>query len=247
MTTAVAASTRFWMGAIGWRDLLRLAAIVESGLLLGAGVLLGDREALALGVLSACLAFLTFRSTSRIGPALLALIFLDVLVWMIPAFIANWVGGASGLGLAVPGALSVVSLAGLARAADLLTFGDSAPSMAGAVSVALATVLGLLLLGGVAMARGTYTPPPAELTLEARNAAFSSNTLTADAGQITVALSNDDLFWHTFTIDGLGVDMRVPVKGQQSVTFTAAPGTYVFYCAIPGHESLGMRGTLVVH
>ena len=30
------------------------------------------------------------------------------------------------------------------------------------------------------------------------------------------------------------------------VTFTAAPGTYTFYCAIPGHESIGMRGTLTV-
>ena len=33
--------------------------------------------------------------------------------------------------------------------------------------------------------------------------------------------------------------------GQQ-VTFTAAPGTYRFYCAIPGHTALGMAGTLTV-
>ncbi|PZR99157.1 MAG: hypothetical protein DLM67_04445 [Candidatus Nephthysia bennettiae] len=24
------------------------------------------------------------------------------------------------------------------------------------------------------------------------------------------------------------------------------PGTYATYCSLPGHESLGMRGTLVV-
>ena len=38
-----------------------------------------------------------------------------------------------------------------------------------------------------------------------------------------------------------------PVNGEQSVTFSAPPGTYAFYCAIPGHESIGMRGTLTVH
>jgi uncharacterized cupredoxin-like copper-binding protein len=30
------------------------------------------------------------------------------------------------------------------------------------------------------------------------------------------------------------------------VTINAKPGTYQFYCSIPGHKDLGMIGTLIV-
>ncbi|TMF24986.1 MAG: azurin, partial [Chloroflexi bacterium] len=30
------------------------------------------------------------------------------------------------------------------------------------------------------------------------------------------------------------------------LSFNAAPGTYEFFCAIPGHKQIGMRGTLVI-
>jgi uncharacterized cupredoxin-like copper-binding protein len=33
---------------------------------------------------------------------------------------------------------------------------------------------------------------------------------------------------------------------SDTVAATLAPGTYTFYCAFPGHESLGMKGTLTV-
>ena len=62
---------------------------------------------------------------------------------------------------------------------------------------------------------------------------------------MTVAVRNRDLFWHTFTIDTLGVDITAPV-GVRSASFEAEPGTYEFYCRIPGHATLGMRGTLTV-
>ena len=63
---------------------------------------------------------------------------------------------------------------------------------------------------------------------------------------MTVSLANHDLFWHTFTIERLGVNLDVPVGGSRSVTFTAALGTYTFICRIPGHAAAGMRGTLTV-
>ena len=40
--------------------------------------------------------------------------------------------------------------------------------------------------------------------------------------------------------------MRAPVGRLQSATFEAKPGTYTYYCRIPGHVTLGMRGTLTV-
>jgi plastocyanin len=63
---------------------------------------------------------------------------------------------------------------------------------------------------------------------------------------VVVQLENHDLFWHTFTIPELDVDMKVPVQATQQVTFQAPAGTYRFLCTIPGHEMLGMEGTLTV-
>jgi uncharacterized cupredoxin-like copper-binding protein len=65
------------------------------------------------------------------------------------------------------------------------------------------------------------------------------------AGTVT-SVSNSDLFWHTFTVDALGVSVQAPVGGEREITFDAAPGVYAFYCAIPGHALIGMRGTLTV-
>jgi plastocyanin len=90
------------------------------------------------------------------------------------------------------------------------------------------------------------TAPAGALVVETTNVAFVPETLQARGGEVTVALRNRDLFWHTFTIDALGVDLRSPVGRVRTATFEARPGRYSFYCAIPGHATLGMRGTLTV-
>lgn len=53
------------------------------------------------------------------------------------------------------------------------------------------------------------------------------------AGEVTVGLANQDLFWHTFTIEELGVDLPVPVGASLTVTFDASPGNYRFICPDP--------------
>jgi plastocyanin len=67
--------------------------------------------------------------------------------------------------------------------------------------------------------------------------------LTARSDQVTVVLTNHDLFWHTFTIDELDVDLEAPLGGTRDVSFTAPPGTYRFYRRVPAHAAAGMRGT----
>ena len=76
--------------------------------------------------------------------------------------------------------------------------------------------------------------------------AFSTTALSATSGDVTVHLSNGDLFWHTFTIDALDVNEPVPVRDELTISFKAQPGTHSFNCVIPGHASAGMRGTLTV-
>jgi Cupredoxin-like domain len=52
---------------------------------------------------------------------------------------------------------------------------------------------------------------------------------------------------HSFDIDELNV--HVPMaSGKSSLALfkPTKPGTYTFYCSVPGHRELGMQGTLIV-
>jgi plastocyanin len=40
--------------------------------------------------------------------------------------------------------------------------------------------------------------------------------------------------------------LDVPVGGERRITFSAEPGSYEFYCRVPGHRQAGMVGTLRV-
>ena len=112
----------------------------------------------------------------------------------------------------------------------------------GAVAVFVAA-----LIGGAAGHKITgVSVSPDSLTISSRHATFSTTGLRAHAGTVTVAFHNHDLFWHTFTSAELKVDEHFPVKADRTITVTAKPGVYHFYCSIPGHAQIGMKGTLTV-
>lgn len=52
----------------------------------------------------------------------------------------------------------------------------------------------------------------------------SGSGISTAAGELTVSVAGHDLFWHTFTIESLGIDLLVPV-GARSSTFDVEPGT----------------------
>jgi plastocyanin len=115
------------------------------------------------------------------------------------------------------------------------------------MSGAGAGLLAVIVIGGLLAGGGTRPRSrPGDLVLQADNTAFSRSRLEAHRQNIVIVLANHDLFWHTFTIDSLDVDLKVPVEGERTVAFSAPPGRYQFYCRIPGHSSAGMRGTLIV-
>jgi len=113
--------------------------------------------------------------------------------------------------------------------------------------VALAAFL-LAVIAAVAQQRGeaTATPQSGDLLVGIHNVAFEPKTLLANSGAITFAVHNKDLFWHTFTIDALHINVDTPIGGRRRITATIAPGTYEYYCRVPGHRAAGMHGTLTV-
>jgi plastocyanin len=79
---------------------------------------------------------------------------------------------------------------------------------------------------------------------------FMPSSLTATAGKVTINLTNKATLEHNVTVSSasgavLGATPTF-AGGTKSVTVTVTPGTYKFYCSVPGHRQGGMEGTLVV-
>lgn len=77
---------------------------------------------------------------------------------------------------------------------------------------------------------------------------FEPSRLAAPTGAVTVELSSGRGVHHTFAIDKLGDREVVEAAAGQTATGTVVlePGTYTFYCSVPGHREAGMEGTLTV-
>jgi plastocyanin len=81
--------------------------------------------------------------------------------------------------------------------------------------------------------------------------AFSTTTLSAASSHVTIVFTNRSPLPHNFTIANakgkvLGATPTF-MGGTRTLTLTLAPGTYTYYCSVPGHELAGMKGTLTVH
>jgi len=231
-----------------WATLLRGAAIVQCVGLAAAVAVLSDAEAAAVGV-GTLIAFglLRFRG-GKLGKVLLALVFADVAFFMGAAAFANLLGRADPVATIGPGVLAAVAIPGLVAAVADLVRGPRASAPSGSarlVAIFVAAAFATLTATSLLTAAPTSAAAPDVLRVETKNLRFSATELTVTGGAITVRMVNRDLFWHTFTIDELAVDLKVPVGGEQQLTFAARPGTYTYYCAVPGHSAV-MRGTLTV-
>ena len=78
---------------------------------------------------------------------------------------------------------------------------------------------------------------------------FDKTSLSAKAGEVTIVMDNPAPVPHAVAIEGNVVDGdgEVVDKGGQSMaTADLKPGTYEFYCPVPGHKEAGMKGELTV-
>jgi plastocyanin len=80
--------------------------------------------------------------------------------------------------------------------------------------------------------------------------AYEQKSVSAKAGSVTVNFDNKEALSHDVAI----ADSSGKVLGQTDLvssgtayaTVNLQPGTYTFYCTVPGHRDAGMEGTLTV-
>lgn len=80
--------------------------------------------------------------------------------------------------------------------------------------------------------------------------AYTTTTATAKAGNVTIDFNNPQPLEHDVAIEdssGKVVGQTELVgEGSTSAPVKLKPGTYHYYCTVPGHREAGMEGTLTV-
>jgi plastocyanin len=79
---------------------------------------------------------------------------------------------------------------------------------------------------------------------------YNTSSLTAKAGTVAIDFTNMSPLSHNVTVESTShtVVGATPTfqGGSKTLTLTLKPGTYKFYCSVPGHRMAGMEGTLTV-
>ena len=136
-------------------------------------------------------------------------------------------------------ALAALALAGLGIAAC----GGGDDSSSSTSAAAEATTSSTAAAGGEGSTIKVAADPNGQL-------AFTKTQLTAKAGSDTVEFDNQSTTQHNVEIeDANGEDVAGTDTIAGATTSTTAdlqPGTYTFYCSIPGHREAGMEGTITV-
>lgn len=79
---------------------------------------------------------------------------------------------------------------------------------------------------------------------------YTTTSLTAKAGAVSIDFTNKAPLSHNLTIASSSGEVLGATPtftgGSKTLSLTLKPGTYKFYCTVPGHRAAGMEGTLTV-
>jgi plastocyanin len=66
---------------------------------------------------------------------------------------------------------------------------------------------------------------------------FTEEVTEAEAGEHVIAIINEGLLPHNVVFEGTNIRVDADGGEQAAATFTIEPGTYTYYCDIPGHRA----------
>jgi plastocyanin len=135
--------------------------------------------------------------------------------------------------------------------------------------VAVAAALGLAACGGSSNNDTTAASTPANTATSAggggaaaggstvnistpsgTDLAYDQKDVSAKAGSVTIDFQNNESIAHDVAVEdssGMQVGATALVSsGSATATVDLTPGTYAFFCTVPGHRQAGMEGTLTV-
>ena len=97
----------------------------------------------------------------------------------------------------------------------------------------------------------TAAPADATASIVVRDFELDPSAVSISGSALGFAVTNDGPTVHNVTIrDAAGAVLLATrdLREGESETVTGAlpPGTYVLFCSLPGHESLGIKGSLTV-
>jgi plastocyanin len=89
---------------------------------------------------------------------------------------------------------------------------------------------------------------PVDVVIHAFDIGFKEKQVTTHSGKNTIEEVNDGATRHTLSIDGVpGFLLEVPTGGAKAVkSVDLKPGSYTYFCDVPGHRQAGMEGKLTV-
>jgi plastocyanin len=80
--------------------------------------------------------------------------------------------------------------------------------------------------------------------------AYTTTEAEAKAGKVEVEFNNPQGLTHDVAIEDSNGEVvgktELIDSGSDSTTVNLKPGTYTFFCTVPGHREAGMEGTLTV-
>jgi len=134
-----------------------------------------------------------------------------------------------------------------------LVTGEDAEDVAAYVAFAAARPgddSGALAQAGQTKAEGTAQARNGTLDIPVgQGFSFRFANAEAPAGQVTLSSKNPQTTDHNIAVDGNGINEKGPVVkngATSTVEVKLKPGTYSFYCSVPGHRQAGMAGKLTV-
>ncbi|HVY96414.1 MAG TPA: plastocyanin/azurin family copper-binding protein [Solirubrobacterales bacterium] len=89
-----------------------------------------------------------------------------------------------------------------------------------------------------------------QLAADKSQIAYDKTQLSTRAGKVTIDFTNPAPLEHDVAIEAEGGEEVAAsptiTEGKTSVSAVLKPGTYTFFCTVPGHREAGMEGKLTV-